>query len=242
MGTKSLTNAHMEAYIEAAKGVLEDYQIRVKDRQEDAKDKDDILEFCGTDSFKYHAQIVEPLVAGMQDDFANNRQAAVYGVGVMAQKGGSAWSDVVAQCLPLLFQAVQRPNSRDDDEVYATENASASIAKILHFAPGAVANWQDVAAAWIETLPIVNDEEAAPYGYSFLAQMIEQQNPAVIAQAGKCFTFVVLALEAETLTGQTGSRVVAAAKQLVAVAGLDANALLASLSPETQQTVRQHFG
>jgi len=35
---------------------------------------------------------------------------------------------------------------------------------------------------------------------------------------------------------------VAAAKQLVATAGIDANQVLSTLTPETQQTVRSYFG
>jgi importin-5 len=137
---------------------------------------DDVLEYCDQQSFRYSDRIIQPIVNGLTDDFAANRQAAVYGVGVMAQKGGASWTQVVAQCLPLLFQACSRPNARDEDDVYATENACASIAKVLHYMPAAVGgeeNWQKVVEAWIETLPIVNDEEAAPYGYSFLTQLIE---------------------------------------------------------------------
>jgi importin-5 len=135
---------------------------------------DDMLEFCGSEAFRFSSQIIEPIVDGMRDDFPANRQAAVYGVGVMAHKGNGVWNEIVSQSLPLLFQAIQRPNARKDDDVYATENACAAIAKILHFSAGAVQNWQDVATAWIDTLPIVNDDEAAPYGYSFLVQLIEQ--------------------------------------------------------------------
>lgn len=61
-------------------------------------------------------------------------------------------------------------------------------------------------------------------------------------QAGRCFTFIAQALEAETLQGQTAQRIVVAAKQLITTAGLDANQLLAGMSPETQQTVRAFFG
>jgi importin-5 len=55
------------------------------------------------------------------------------------------------------------------------------------------------------------------------------------------FTHIVQALEAETLQGQTLERVVASAKQLLTMAGVDANQLLASMPPETQQTVRTYF-
>lgn len=135
---------------------------------------DDVLEFCGENSFQFYEQIGPPLVEGMKDDNAANRQAASYGVGTAAQKGGPAWSDFVAQCIPMLFQVTQRPGAREEDHVFATENACASIAKILHYNNSKVQNPQEVANNWIDTLPIVNDEEAAPYAYSFLAQMIEQ--------------------------------------------------------------------
>lgn len=135
---------------------------------------DDVLEFCGPQSWAYKDQIMQPLVAGMQDDVPANRQAAAYGVGVAAHRGGDAWSDFAAASLPTLFQMTQRPNARADDDVFATENACASIAMVLHYNAAKVQNWQDVAAAWVETLPVVNDEEAAPHAYAFLAQLIEQ--------------------------------------------------------------------
>ncbi|EON65239.1 hypothetical protein W97_04476 [Coniosporium apollinis CBS 100218] len=203
---------------------------------------DDVLEFCGPQSWNYSSHIIEPLVAGMRDDVPANRQAAVYGVGVAAHKGGEAWSEFVSASLPTLFQVTQRPNAREDDDVFATENACASIAKILHYNSSKIQNVQEVVNAWVDTLPVVNDEEAAPYAYSFLAQLIDQQNPAVMSQAAKCFTFIVQALDAETLQGQTASRIVGAAKQLATQTGLDVNQLLATMSPETQHTVRAFFG
>jgi hypothetical protein len=135
---------------------------------------DDVLEFCGPQSWNYSQDMLQPIVNGMQDNVPANRQAAAYGVGVAAHRGGEAWSDFVAASLPTLFQIAQRPDARSDDDVFATENACASIAKVLHYNAGKVENWQDVAAAWVDTLPVVNDEEAAPHAYAFLAQLIEQ--------------------------------------------------------------------
>jgi hypothetical protein len=203
---------------------------------------DDVLEFCGEESFKYNNLIVEPLIAGCTDQAPANRQAAAYGIGVAAHKGGQQWSPFLSAVMPLLFQVTQVPNARGDDDVYATENACAAIAKILHYNPSAIQNQQQVIVQWIDTLPVINDEEAAPYAYAFLAQLIDQQNPAVVSQAPKVFVFITQALEAETLQGQTATRIVAAAKMLLQVAGLDPAQLLSQLSPETQQIVRTYFG
>ena len=135
---------------------------------------DDVLEFCGTEAWNYKDHIMQPLAAGLQDENAANRQAAAYGVGVAAQKGGPAWSDFVAASIPSLYQVTQIHQSRTEEHVFATENASASIAKILHFNSSKVQNPQEVVANWIGTLPIIFDEEAAPFAYSFLAQLIDQ--------------------------------------------------------------------
>ena len=72
--------------------------------------------------------------------------------------------------------------------------------------------------------------------------LIIRQNPIVINQAPKCFTFIAQALEAETLQGQTAQRVIQGAKDLLRIAGQDPSQILATLTPETQQTVRAFFG
>jgi len=203
---------------------------------------DDVLEFCGPASWNYHTHIVQPLVDGMRDDAPANRQAACYGAGVAAHKGGEAWSEFAAGSLPILFEVVQRPTARSDDDVFATENACASIAKVLHFNHAKVSNVQDVVNAWVDTLPVINDEEAAPFAYGFLASLIDDQNPAVLAKASNCFTYIAQALEAETIQGTTAQRSVAAGKKLIATAGLDAQQLLSALPPETQGVVRAMFG
>lgn len=135
---------------------------------------DDVLEFCGAQSWQFKDHMVQPLINGMMDPNASNRQAAAYGVGIAAQKGGEQWSDFVAASIDTLLQVTRVLNARGEDEVFATENACSSIAKILHYNSGKVQNAQGVVEKWLQTLPIVNDEEAAPYAYSFLAQLIDQ--------------------------------------------------------------------
>jgi hypothetical protein len=135
---------------------------------------DDVLEFCGEESWNYKDHILQPLANGLQDANAANRQAAAYGVGVAAQKGGAPWSDFVAASIPSLLQVANHAQARTEEHVFATENASASIAKILHYNSSKVQNPQEVVAKWLDTLPITNDDEAAPYAYSFLAQLIDQ--------------------------------------------------------------------
>ncbi|KAL8690553.1 MAG: hypothetical protein Q9218_004030 [Villophora microphyllina] len=202
---------------------------------------DDVLEFCGDQSWSYQNHIQQPLVHGMRDPVAANRQAACYGVGIAAQKGGVSWSRFTSESLAALFAACQLPNAREDDHVFATENACASIAKIMSSPHCRVPNVQEVITHWIGTLPITNDEEAAPYAYTYLAKLIEESNPAVLALADKAFVAIVLAIEAEMLQGQTAQRAVNAAKRVVQAAGLNMTQISSSLSLEQKQTVRTFF-
>ncbi|KAJ6261803.1 Importin-5 [Drechslerella dactyloides] len=135
---------------------------------------DDCIEFCGPESWQYHESFLKPLMESLQDDNPAIRQAAAYGIGIAAKSGGPVYADFVAAALPALFQVTQLPKARVEDHVYATENACASIAKILHSNSSKVGDIQAIATAWIETLPVVNDEEAAPYAYAFLAELVDQ--------------------------------------------------------------------
>lgn len=135
---------------------------------------DDVLEYCGPESSHYANYITQPLINGCQDPSPAIRQAAAYGVGVAAHRGGAPWAQFMAGALPLLFRATQISDARNEDNVYATENACAAIAKILHFNSSAIQDVQTVITQWIDTLPVTNDEEAAPYAYAYLAQLIDQ--------------------------------------------------------------------
>ena len=60
-------------------------------------------------------------------------------------------------------------------------------------------------------------------------------------QASKLFVFTAQALEAETMQGQTASRVALAVKNLLQTAGVDPTPLLQQFSPEGQQTIMSYF-
>lgn len=68
-----------------------------------------------------------------------------------------------------------------------------------------------------------------------------RQNPAVLSNAEKVFGYIVQALDAETLQGNTANKVVEAAKKLVAATGINADQVLASVNPDNQVAVRSYF-
>lgn len=71
--------------------------------------------------------------------------------------------------------------------------------------------------------------------------LIKRRHPAVMNQASKLFVFIAQALEAETLQGQTASRVVAATNTLLTTANVDPMPLLQQFSQGSQQTIMGYF-
>ncbi|KAK5653518.1 hypothetical protein OQA88_8777 [Cercophora sp. LCS_1] len=204
---------------------------------------DDVLEYCGEQSSHYANYITQPLLQGCRDASPAIRQAAAYGIGIAAHHGGAAWTQFLGGAIPALFEALQFPDPRSEENAYATENACSAIAKILHFNAGAVPQIDQVIAEWIKYLPITNDEEAAPYAYAYLAELIDKNHPVVVSQAAAVFLYVGQALAADVLSGQTMLRVIQATKRLVAATNTNAEAVLAqNFAPEAQQLIRGHFG
>jgi len=155
---------------------------------------DDVLEYCGAQSSHYDKLIMGPLLNGLKQRSPAVRQAAAYGIGVAARQAGKEWAAMLKNAIKPLFEVVEVPSwnehgvlpdglteeaildkARNDDNVYATENACAAIAKILHFYPEAVTvDPYQVIAQWFKLLPITNDEEAAPYTYLYLVELISK--------------------------------------------------------------------
>jgi len=135
---------------------------------------DDVLEYCGPQSVAYANYISQPLLQGCRDESPAIRQAAAYGIGVAAHRGGAAWAPFLAGAIEFLFNVIQVQEPRSEENVYATENACAAIAKILHYNASAVQQPDAIIAQWIDTLPVTNDEEAAPYAYAHLAELMEK--------------------------------------------------------------------
>jgi importin-5 len=95
-------------------------------------------------------------------------------VGVAAHHGGPQFAGFCAAALEPLFRCIARPDAREEEHVYATENACAAIAKIIHFNATNIPNIDTVISSWLDTLPIVNDEEEAPHAYNILMDLVEK--------------------------------------------------------------------
>ena len=161
---------------------------------------DDLIEFCGpavASEYRTHFwdAVCDLLLDGSSPDV---RQACAYGMGTLAMKLGElpisspvfdAWIASLSQVTLILFESLSTDWSKNPHHAAANENVVSAIGKILHYVVGPLrlngkvteAQFNDAVAKWISFLPILEDEEEAPHTYGFLIELIEQRNPAVMA-------------------------------------------------------------
>ena len=175
----------------------------------------DILEHCGTDSVVYKDMFINVVGESLTASHASIRQAASYAVGMAAQHGGNAYGEFCLACLGPIFKMASVPDARADDNIHATENSISTLAKIFHSFGSSIPNLDTLIQQWIDLLPVVQDEEAAPFAYTFLCHLIQNQHPSVTSQVPKVVDAVIQALSHASISGNTAERTAAATRQLL---------------------------
>ncbi|KAG8452040.1 hypothetical protein GDO86_004004 [Hymenochirus boettgeri] len=134
---------------------------------------DDVIEHCSPSSFKYAEYFLRPLLQSVCDNSPEVRQAAAYGIGVMAQFGGDNYRPFCTEALPLLVRVIQAPDSKTKENVNATENCISAVGKIMKFRPDCI-NVEEVLPHWLSWLPLHEDKEEAVHTFNFLCDLIER--------------------------------------------------------------------
>ncbi|XP_061917237.1 importin-5 [Entelurus aequoreus] len=140
---------------------------------------DDVVEHCSPSSFKYAEYFLQPMLQSLCDNSPEVRQAAAYGVGVMAQYGGESYRPFCTEAIPLLVRVIQAADSRLKENVNATENCISAVGKVMRFRPEC-ANVNEILPHWITWLPLNEDKEEAVHTFDFLCDLIESNNPIVL--------------------------------------------------------------
>ncbi|SCW02128.1 LAFE_0E14796g1_1 [Lachancea fermentati] len=177
----------------------------------------DLVESAGSHSEPFRANFINEVREFLVSPDASIRQAASYVIGVCAQFGQSVYTQDCLDSLDVLFRVISIPNAKSEENVTATENASAAIAKILHSYGTSIPNLDSYISNWLKSFPIVQDEEAAAFNYRFLAHLIET-NSAVVQDPSNIAVivdYVVQALHHKTLVGKNANAVAQATKKLL---------------------------
>uniref|UniRef100_A0ACB8FJL1 Importin-5 n=2 Tax=Sphaerodactylus townsendi TaxID=933632 RepID=A0ACB8FJL1_9SAUR len=140
---------------------------------------DDVIEHCSPSSFKYAEYFLRPMLQSICDNSPEVRQAAAYGVGVMAQFGGDSYRPFCTEALPLLVRVIQSTDAKTKENVNATENCISAVGKIMKFKPDCI-NVEEVLPHWLSWLPLHEDKEEAVHTFNYLCDLIESNNPIVL--------------------------------------------------------------
>ncbi|KAG6520920.1 hypothetical protein ZIOFF_017984 [Zingiber officinale] len=82
---------------------------------------------------RYYDTYLPFLLEACNDDTADVRQAAVYGVGVCAEFGSSVFRPLVGEALFSLNNVIGHPDALQSDNVMAYDNVVSALGKICQF-------------------------------------------------------------------------------------------------------------
>lgn len=94
---------------------------------------DDVAEQCHEAALKYYDTHLPFLLEACNDENSDVRQAAVYGLGVCAEFGGTVFKPLVGEALSRLNVVIQHPDAHQPDNVMAYDNAVSALGKICQF-------------------------------------------------------------------------------------------------------------
>ncbi|KDO54437.1 hypothetical protein CISIN_1g001249mg [Citrus sinensis] len=91
---------------------------------------DDVAEQCREAALKYYETYLPFLLEACNDENQDVRQAAVYGLGVCAEFGGSVVKPLVGEALSRLNVVIRHPNALQPENLMAYDNAVSALGKI----------------------------------------------------------------------------------------------------------------
>ncbi|KAI3450899.1 hypothetical protein Pfo_007564 [Paulownia fortunei] len=180
---------------------------------------DDVAEQCHEAALKYYDTHLPFLLEACNDENPDVRQAAVYGLGVCAEFGGSVFKPLVGEALSRLNVVIRHPNALQPDNVMAYDNAVSALGKICQYHRDSIDSAQ-VVPAWLSCLPIKGDLIEAKVVHDQLCSMVERSDRELLGPNNQYLPKIVsvfaevLCAGRDLASEQTASRMVSLLRQL----------------------------
>ncbi|XP_019155502.1 PREDICTED: importin-5-like [Ipomoea nil] len=180
---------------------------------------DDVAEQCREAALKYYDTYLPFLLEACNDQSPDVRQAAVYGLGVCAEFGGSVFKPLVGEALSRLNVVIKHPNALQPENVMAYDNAVSALGKICQFHRESIDSAQ-VVPAWLHCLPIKGDLIEAKVVHDQLCSMVERSDRELLGPNNQYLPKIVsvfaevLCAGKDLATEQTTGRMVNLLRQL----------------------------
>ncbi|XP_066397593.1 uncharacterized protein [Miscanthus floridulus] len=182
---------------------------------------DDVAEHCREAAVRYYDAYLPSLLEACMSENPDVRQAAVYGIGICAECGGSAFRPHTGEALSRLYNVIKHPNALDLDNAMAYDNAVSALGKICQFHRDSI-DVSQVIPAWLSCLPIKNDLIEAKLVHEQLCAMLEKSERELLGHNNQYFPKIVsvfaeiLCAGKDLATEQTASRMINLLRQLQA--------------------------
>ena len=203
---------------------------------------DDVVEYASPQSAGYLQLFGVRLVECIVDPQPEVRQAAAYGIGILARFGAEDANtmQLITNAVPLLIRCINEPNARQPEVVSATENCISAIMKIVRYKNY---NVNELLPLWFSWLPIWDDQDECEGNYDYLCELVEGNNGVILGAENANLPRVVMimadAFERESIlpVGSTARRMVGLLTQLRSSAEALFNYCMQQLPPNQAQAV-----
>ena len=162
----------------------------------------DLLEFVGADLLGAHyASVAKEIIKFCGHPISAIRQAASYGIGIMAEKGGASYQMIATECMQGLQVAIEYQMTAGVKEkktkvkqfMHAKDNAVAALGKIIRY-QSATINAAQIIPNWLGLLPIKHDIEESKLQNEILASLLQDSPLLILGEQYQHFELVVLIL------------------------------------------------
>ncbi|KAL6637674.1 hypothetical protein ACP70R_025246 [Stipagrostis hirtigluma subsp. patula] len=162
---------------------------------------DDVAEHCREAAVRYYDVYLPSLLEACTSENPDVRQAAVYGIGICAEFGGSAFRSHTGEALSRLYNVIKHPNALDLDNAMAYDNAVSALGKICQFHRDSI-DASQVIPAWLSCLPIKNDLIEAKLVHEQLCAMLEKSERELLGNNNQYLPKIVSVFAEDIMCGQ----------------------------------------
>lgn len=147
---------------------------------------DDMIEFLGLELIPDKwPHLSEALLKFSSDKVCPVRQAAVYGIGILAEKSREIFSQMAQQCINALYEALKIPIGDEKNKVYGhcRDNCISALGKIIKNHNDKI-NLNEVIQVWLNNLPLKFDKPEAKIQHELLTDILLSNGQLVLGNNG----------------------------------------------------------
>jgi len=147
---------------------------------------DDMIEFLGLELIPDKwPHLSEALIKFSNDKSCPVRQAAVYGIGVLAEKSREIFAQMAPQCINALYESLKVPQGDEKNKVYGhcKDNTISALGKIIKSHHDKI-NLTEVIQIWLNSLPLKFDKPEAKVQHELLTDILLNNGQLVMGANG----------------------------------------------------------